>query len=206
MTTNTAAFYMYPPGEHEGSTSLSKNAPSLIPESAPAILYGDGTPDGDRAPFTSVNKGSLYMQMDATDDNVHVWTKVDEGGADADWKEIGLSVARSKTFNIDNGSGTTDDDIILVPDRAIMIVDAKRVYTEATDTSGAASATTAIGTAVAGQQIVASVACSVSKAVGSADDLTIVSGAVSADGMVAVRHTGIASTEAGQYFVQITFF
>jgi len=34
-------------------------------------------------------------------------------------------------------------------------------------------------------------------------DLTIASGAVAADGIIAIRHTGIASTEAGKYKVLV---
>jgi len=204
MAANTKVQFLFP-SQLEGGTGFVNKSGSLDPEVAPAILWGQGTPDGDRAPFNQVNKGSLYMQVNATDDGPHVWEKVDEGGDNADWKQTGLSYATSKDFNIDNGSGTTDDDIILVPDSAILIVDAKVVYVEATDTAGAASANVKLGTAVGGAQIVAAAALEVSKAVGSKTDLTIVSGAVAANGMVAVRHTGIAATEAGQYFVQIAY-
>ena len=110
---------------------------------------------------------------------------------------------KSKEFNIDNGSGTTDDDILLVPKQAFKVRSVRAIYTEATDTSGAASANFKVGTAVGGAQICAATALQVSKAVGSYTDATIVSGDVAANGMIAVRHTGIAATEAGKYYVQI---
>lgn len=198
MATNTSAFLIVNPDP-------AKAQESLIPEPAPTFLWGQGTPDGDREPFLSAQKGTLYMQTDAADDSNHVWTKVDEGNDDADWMLAGQSVAFSKEFNIDNGSGTTDDDIIMVAPRAIVITDVRAVYTEATDTAGAASANFKLGTAVGGTQIVGATALQVSKAIGSSTAATITAGAVASGGMVAVRHTGIAATEVGKYRVQITF-
>jgi hypothetical protein len=115
-------------------------------------------------------------------------------------------VVKTKTFNIDNGSGTADNDVVLsnLP-YDIYIEDVKAVYQEATDTSGAASANFKVGTSAGGEQIVASTALQVSKAVGSTTSATIVAKRVAAGGMVYVRHTGIAATEAGQYFVQVAY-
>lgn len=117
----------------------------------------------------------------------------------------GVVVLRSKTFNIDNGSGTTDDDIMAVPAGGpYKILSARAIYVEATDTAGAASANVKIGSAVGGAQHVAASALEVSKAVGSYTDLTIALDELIEDQMIAVRHTGIAATEAGQYYVQLT--
>lgn len=78
MATNTVAFLMhYPDG--------AQRQPALIPEKAPTDLWGQGTPDGDREPFLSAQKGSRYVQTDADDDYACVWVKVDEGNDDADW-------------------------------------------------------------------------------------------------------------------------
>jgi hypothetical protein len=111
---------------------------------------------------------------------------------------------RSKTFNIDNGSGTTDDDIILSDlDKAAYVVHVRAVYVEATDTAGAASATFGLGTAVGGVTVVAATALEVSKAVGSATIATVVAGLVPAGGALFARHTGIAATDAGQYYLQV---
>lgn len=225
MTTNTVAFLVVNPNP-------AQKQAAMIPENAPTFLWGQGTPDGDREPFLSAQKGSFYSQVDATDDTPHVWVKVDEGNDDDDWIVleagagsisnadivaaagiVGSKLAtnarrqtfRSKTFNIDNGSGTVDEEPCFHAVDDIVIIAIRRVYTEATDTAGAASALTRIGTASNGEQIVASVACTAAKAVGSTDTLTIVSGVVAAGSSVFVRHTGIAATEAGQYYIEFDY-
>lgn len=114
-------------------------------------------------------------------------------------------VLRSKTFNIDNGSGTTDDDVLFSDfDVAAYVMHVRAVYLEATDTSGVASANFKLGTAAGGTQVVAATALEVSKAVGSATEASLVSGGerIQAGGALFVRHTGVAATEAGQYYVQ----
>lgn len=226
MTTNTVAFFVDTPDP------ASKAGNALFPERGPTRLWGQGTPDGDRDPFLGAQKGSTYIQVDATDDTSHIWQKVDEGNDDDDWilleagagsisnadivaaaGIVGSKLAanarrqtfRSKTFNIDNGSGTVDEEACFHAVDDITITAIRRVYTEATDTAGAASALTRIGTSSNGQQIVASVALTAAKAVGSTDTLTIASGVVAAGGTVFVRHTGIAATEVGQYYVQFDY-
>lgn len=113
---------------------------------------------------------------------------------------------RSKTFNIDNGSGTTDDDVIFsnLP-YALEIKSVKVVYVEATDTTGAGSATVSLGTTAGGVDTVAATALEAAKAVGATTALTLVAaGAVYAAGSALfARHTGVASTEAGQYYLQV---
>ena len=79
MAVNTQAFFLTNPVDSLQDGGISIGA--MHPETQPAILWGQGTPDGDRAPFNVVNKGSIYMQTNATDDTPAVWYKVDEGGA-----------------------------------------------------------------------------------------------------------------------------
>jgi hypothetical protein len=113
---------------------------------------------------------------------------------------------RSKTFNIDNGSGTTDDDVLFADfDVDAYVMHVRAVYIEATDTAGAASANFKLGTAAGGAQVVAATALEVSKAVGSATVASLVDGGqkVPAGSSLFARHTGIASTEAGQYYLQV---
>ena len=190
---------------------LDPKQTSMMEEAPPVILAGKGTPNGDLEPFLSAQKGSLYCQTDAADDTSHVWMKVDEGEDDADWLSLEIeTTARSidttrDIFNIDNGAGTTVDQIILVPSVPITIRAARVVYTEATDTAGAENANVKIGTTVGGEDIVATTALQVSKAIGSVTNLTIADGAIAANELVAVRHTGVAATEVGQYFVQIEY-
>lgn len=109
----------------------------------------------------------------------------------------------SVEFNIDAGSGTTVDDLMLVPDKNIQIDHARVMYTEVTDTAGAASATIQVGTTAAGVDIVAATALEVLKAVGGVTALTIASGYVAAGELVIARLTGIAATEAGKFKVQL---
>lgn len=198
MAENTSAFFIVNPNPANAQEAL-------IPEPAPTLLWGQGTPDGDREPFLSAQKGTIYVEVNASDDLSCVWVKLDEGNDNADWVRQNVNYARSKTFNIDNGSGTTDDDVILVPDRALVVLAVRAVYVEATDTSGAASANFKVGTAAGGEQIVAETALEVSKAVGSYTDGTIVAGAVAINGAIFARHTGIAATEAGQYYLQVAY-
>lgn len=95
MTTNTAAFFVNNPDPS------SKQA-ALVPERAPTDLWGQGTPDGDREPFLSAQKGSTYRQVDATDDAPVFWVKVDEGGDDADWVVTGGTAAAAAIFDVEH--------------------------------------------------------------------------------------------------------
>ena len=114
-------------------------------------------------------------------------------------------ILRSKTFDIDNGSGTTDDDVLAVLDVPFTILSARAVYVEASDSAGAEGATIAIGTTVGGVDIVAAVALEAAKAVGAKTELTVLAAQEDqpANQAIFARHTGIASTEAGQYFVEV---
>lgn len=116
-----------------------------------------------------------------------------------------FNYAVSVEFNIDNGSGATTDDIILVPDKDIFITHARVFYTEATDTAGAASATVKIGTTSGGAEIVAATNLQVSKAIGATTALTLVKNFAAAGSIISVRHTGVATTEGGKYKVQIRY-
>lgn len=190
---------------------LDPKQTAMMVEHPPCWLAGQGTPNGDLEPFKSAQKGSLYTQTNETDDKSHIWMKIDEGEDDNDWEKITINntarqiAVTGEVFNIDNGAGTTVDQIILVPSVAITIVAARVIYTEATDTAGAADADVQIGTTIGGVDIVAATELEASKAIGDVTDLTIASGAVEANELVAVRHTGIAATEAGQYIVQIEY-
>lgn len=115
-------------------------------------------------------------------------------------------VTKSAVFNIDNGAGTTVDDVILAGlDFNIEILSAKLVYTEATDTAGAASANVKLGTTAGGVEVVAQTALSAAKAVGSTQTLTLVATRINSGTSLFVRHTGIAATEAGQYYALIQY-
>jgi hypothetical protein len=113
--------------------------------------------------------------------------------------------ARSVWFNLDNGSGTTIDDVLLSTSVPITILAARIVYVDVT--SGTVAAGNAkIGTAVGGAEIVAATAYGNSKAVGTTTELTLVAGANRiSSGSVFVRHTGVAATAVGQAYVEIEY-
>jgi hypothetical protein len=115
-------------------------------------------------------------------------------------------IYQSQVFNIDNGSGTTIDECALHLDQEVEIIAIRPVYTEATDTAGAASANYKVGTTAGGEQIVAAAALEVSKAIGAVGArAALVTTRVAKNTTVFIRHTGIAATEVGQYKLQIEY-
>lgn len=115
-----------------------------------------------------------------------------------------LMIAKSQVFDLDNGAGTTIDDVIIRPVVPCTITAARIVYVDATSGTVAAG-NVKLGTTVGGGEIVAAAAYVNAKAVGTTTDLTIVSGAVAANTPVCCRHTGVAATQAGKAFVEIEY-
>ena len=118
----------------------------------------------------------------------------------------GHQIVKSQTFDIDNGSGTTVDEVLLANlPYAIQLVRVQAVYTVATDTAGAASANFKLGVTAGGNTLVGATALEVSKAAGSATVATITLDTMAAAAALFVRHTGIAATEAGSYYVEVVY-
>jgi len=115
-----------------------------------------------------------------------------------------LVQTKSQAFDLDNGAGTTIDEVVLRPAVAITITAARIVYTDAT-TGTVAAGNAKIGTTVGGAEIVAATAYGNAAAVGTVTAMTIVAGAVAAGTPVIVRHTGVAVTQAGRAFVEIEY-
>jgi hypothetical protein len=115
-----------------------------------------------------------------------------------------VKVARSVWFNLDNGAGTTIDDVILKAVAAIVIVAARIVYVDAT-TGTVAAGNAKLGTTLGGGEIAAATAYENAKTVGTETTMAIVAGAVPAGGAVFCRHTGVAITQAGQACVEIEY-
>ena len=116
---------------------------------------------------------------------------------------------RSRTltpYNIDNGAGTTIDEVLTggFPFETIL-VDARAVYTEATDTTGAASANFKLGITAGGATLVAATALEAAKAIGGYTEGIPLAVPLPANTPVFVRHTGVAVTEVGQYYVEALF-
>lgn len=115
--------------------------------------------------------------------------------------------ARTTTpYNIDNGAGTTIDEVLTsgFPFETIM-VNVRATYTEATDTAGAASANFKLGVAAAGATLVAATALEAAKAIGAYTEGVPLAVVIPANTPVFVRHTGVATTEIGQYYVEALF-
>ena len=88
MVASTQAFFLVGGGASFPAGMPNHNAGGgMYPEGAPAIIWGQGTP-ADFAPFTLCNKGSLYMEVNNTDDTTALWMKVDEALGVDDWTRV----------------------------------------------------------------------------------------------------------------------
>lgn len=115
-----------------------------------------------------------------------------------------IVVLTPAAFNIDNGAGATSDQQLCNLPFDCKVIDVRAIYSEATDTTGAASANFKLGVAAGGDTIVAATALAALKAIGATTTATIASDSLPANTTLWVRHTGVATTEVGQYFVQVT--
>lgn len=111
---------------------------------------------------------------------------------------------RTVWFNLDNGSGTTVDDVAMRPTTAITLIAARIVYVDAT-TGTVAAGTASVGTTVGGVDLVAATAYENAKAVGATTAMVLALAAVAAGTPICVRHTGVASTQAGQAVVELDY-
>lgn len=115
-----------------------------------------------------------------------------------------IKTVKSQIFNVDNGAGTTIDETIMRSPRQIELVNARIVYD--TETAGTvAGANARIGVAVGGATVVASTALTNSAAVGATTAMTLLIRTIAAGTPLIVRHTGIATTAAGQYHVELDY-
>jgi hypothetical protein len=107
-------------------------------------------------------------------------------------------------FNLDNGAGTTIDDVIGYLSQPVSIKSGRIVYVDAT-TGTVAAGSVAVGTTVGGAELVAATNYENTKTVGSVTALTLKAAAalVPAGTMITVRHTGVAVTQAGQAYVAL---
>jgi len=201
MAVNTVAYFLQNPPAIDGLALGSQvgDQSAMQPEPQPAILWGQGTPDGDRAPFTSVNKGSLYMSTNQTDDLHVLYQKVDEGSADTDWILVSNGTQVAQWGGLFDISASDSEQVVFHAVAEILITEIGLVWNEATN-STVMTGDIAIGVASAGQQIVATVVFPISKASGSYTALTIVDGQVSAGESVFVSIDQAASAP-GTFFV-----
>lgn len=111
-----------------------------------------------------------------------------------------INTVRSQIINIDNGSGTTIDEALFkVGADGGRLVRVYALYNEAAGTVAAGNFR--LGSSAGGSQYVAATAYTNNAALGSQTASVIVNDVIPADGTVFVRHTGVASTAAGQVFI-----
>ncbi len=111
-----------------------------------------------------------------------------------------VNTVRSQIVNIDNGAGTTLDEALFnVGSKGGQIVRVYALYNEAAGT--VAGANFKLGSSAGGAQYVAATAYTDSAAVGAVTSATLVEDTIPANGTVFLRHTGIATTAAGQVFI-----
>jgi len=111
-----------------------------------------------------------------------------------------INTVRSQIVNIDNGAGTTLDEALFnVGAKGGRLVRVYAIYNEAAGT--VAGANYKLGSAAGGAQYVAATAYTDNAAVGAVTSGTIVEDVLAPNATVFLRHTGIATTAAGQVFV-----
>lgn len=113
--------------------------------------------------------------------------------------------AKTVQFNLDNGAGTTIDALLMRNPRPIVITGCRIVYDDA-QTGTVAAGSAQVGTTVGGTDVVAATNYENSKAVGTTTAMVVAAGKIAAGTPVLVRHTGVASTQAGMAYVSCDYF
>lgn len=214
MAVATVAFFLYPQYGGAAGDILQAYGSQMAPEGSPSDLWGQGTP-GAFPPFTTVNKGSTYREVNATDNVTAMWMKVDEGGDADDWTRIfaeddpliatadlltaaGVLIEQLETnarvqvnqwggvLNLADSTVTT---VVFHAVAAITLVEMGLIFETATEASIASTITIADSNS----DLVAAVAYTSSAAVGAYQVLTIADTALIAGEDVRVTHTQSAN-------------
>ena len=191
MTASTNAWFLLQ-SMLGGTGVVSGPSGAIQPEEAPAWLWGQGTPAAI-VPFTTVNKGSVYSEVNTTDDNPNLWMKIDEGGDAADWvlmSNTGIVEIQGLLIDI---SAAASEQVIFHAVTACEILEAGVIYEEATGTTGAAEGDITIGTTTGGNELVEATPYAISKASGAYAALTLVTGALAAGDSIFISHDQAAS-------------
>lgn len=194
MAVSTAAWYLIPSTGLGGTGVISGPSGAVQPEEAPAWLWGNGTP-GAFVPFTTVQKGSLYSEVNASDDDPALWMKVDEGSDTADWVSIGNTGVIFVLSTLYDISVAASEQVVFRAVTDSQVLEAGLIWQEATGASGAAEGDITIGTATGGGQIVAADAYDVSQATGAYQALTIATAALAAGDSVFASHDQAAGAD-----------
>jgi hypothetical protein len=121
------------------------------------------------------------------------------------WVPINQTLtAKTVQFNLDNGAGTTIDAELMRNPRPVVITGCRIVYDDAT-TGTVAAGSAQVGTTVGGTDVVAATNYENAKAVGTTTAMVLVAGKIGAGVPVLVRHTGVATTQAGMSYVECDY-
>ncbi|MBT3390336.1 MAG: hypothetical protein HN413_07980 [Chloroflexi bacterium] len=175
-----------------------------IIEGAYGMYYNAGAPtDGASGTYAGIAPVGALL-IDTTNGNLYRNTGTQAAPA---WNFAERKQVLSKEFNLDNGAGTTDDDLVLHSMQSVTPVAAQVVYTEASDSGDASGANVKVGSSQGGSDVVAATNLENGKAVGSVTALTLGSGVddVGDNGSIWVRHTGVAATQVGKYKVLVEY-
>lgn len=113
-------------------------------------------------------------------------------------------LARTQTFNIDNGSGTTVDEALFNSGpKGARLTRVYALYQEAAGTVAAGNFK--MGVTAGGATLVAATAYTNSAAVGDVTNGVILIDVIPPDTTVFVRHTGVAATAAGTASIAVEF-
>ncbi len=179
---------------------------SLVAAHVNAALFYSGVParfgSGTRPQGACTRTAIRFLPYITT--NGDVWDCPVGAGVWSQMNPEGVQTAKSVWFNLDNGAGTTIDDVLISAGRPIRVIACRAVEVDATAGTVAAG-NWKVGTTVGGAEIVAATAYTNSATVGARTAGTIVAGGVAANGFVAVRHTGVAATAAGQAYVECDY-
>jgi hypothetical protein len=93
------------------SETATFTSPLKLGSTDVAIIFGTGAPDGDSSPQSDALKGSLYIRLDATDDQSPLYIKIDESSADDDWVQA--------VIDKDEGTFTLEGDVTMDTDTKI---------------------------------------------------------------------------------------
>ncbi|KKL93983.1 hypothetical protein LCGC14_1869220 [marine sediment metagenome] len=195
MASSKQAYPLYPPAV-VGAGAISPSEGAMFPEAGPAWIWGQGTPAAI-APFTTVQKGSIYSEVNAADDDPALWFKVDEGGDAADWVSVGNTGIIFVIGTLVDVSAGDSEQVVFHAATACQILEAGLMWEQGSGTVAGGDIT--IGSASGGGQHVtaANGAYTNSTTSGDYQALTLSTKAIAAGGSVFASHDIVAA--AGEY-------
>jgi hypothetical protein len=191
-------------------------------EGQPSILWGQGTPNGDLAPFNLVNKGSLYLSVDQTDDAACVYEKVSEDGDNNDWVVLMLAGDTGGNVLIEALEVNAKSHIVVLPTLVdiseaasefiafhavaeVEITEIGLLWEEGSqDDTGVHEGDVTIGTATGGGQVVAATTYTDNTSPGDYQALSLAEGTMAAGTSMFVSHD--QSTGTGTYRVIFKYY